>query len=634
MHPFPPPIFAQAPPGVAWPSPASSGLGGIALPTSGSQAPAPSTLGAKPTSLRASKTLPDLCPNIALPGSAFQPMSHDPTVPTPSGASAPESPSTVPSPHPPTTQPRRDASKRAPAQSLLQKTLIKVAKEAAPAALFPNPPPQAGEGANKAPRKSRKKKAPQTSPSAVPPVQDEGAPAAAPSSSAAPKSRKRKNCNNSESQVVDQEGVPPPKKRKTFAEKNPGPASEMSTFRVNDPRAKSSAPANQSSSSARPQFISPPAPVDHASGIEYPGGPYQYQQPQEGIPLGMQNTLQFDAPPAPVLDYDPQFAHQPAANAYDQSFPLEQYGMQPTGQFDTQDVPVFDYDAQLVYYLNPNAHEQSQSIPLEAYGMQLGQFDVQTAPTFYYDPQLLHQSDAYQLPQEPLPLVPQGLALPDAQHGPPLNRSYPPVKVPRVLYQVLPDGTLPPADPQAAYQNGRVHLHNLVCGETNTPIPPNPRGRYCITLLTGARLVDAQYKEGRRFYGNELYDPCTHERWVLRVKEILADDPPPETAAEGVPSASAQAPAPTCAPNSSSGAANARVDEIPVPVLFCQADVGPMPPSAVHVPHDQAAYDAFAPTLPAPEAPLEESHTVSSKIDDCQLGNELYNLFHLDSPQL
>ncbi|KAJ7681762.1 hypothetical protein B0H17DRAFT_1205574 [Mycena rosella] len=251
---YPPPIFAQA---------SSGGFSGLALPTSSSttQASSAKPTSTKPTSahtsLQSGQSFVEHYPGLALPGSGSQPLLRatpiaggHPTVPTPTqGASASKQPSTLPSTLPVPPPAKVHAPKHATGTSLLKPALIEAAQQADAASFLPFQP----EGQGKPPRQRKK------NPDAVmPPPQGEGPPpaTAAPSNEGTTKpSRKQRKKDKKIASPTPTSVVPPPRgekrardndeatddgpttsrKRTAFAKQNPGPASNMSVFKLDPP---------------------------------------------------------------------------------------------------------------------------------------------------------------------------------------------------------------------------------------------------------------------------------------------------------------------------------------------------------------------------------------------------------------
>ncbi|KAJ7137793.1 hypothetical protein C8R44DRAFT_975776 [Mycena epipterygia] len=338
MSSFPPPICAHAPPAAALPNPATphanSSFGGLALPTSGLQAPAPpSPALALPSS---AKSLAELCPNLAFPGSASQPLGHvapvavQHTLITPSGASTAKPPPTVlpRTPSVPAKASSTGGTKRVN-QSLLRTTLIDEARTIAPmpAALSS----QAGTEVDKTSLKRKRKLTP--------------AKARATAVASGSRNRANEQCapfllppphtpnGGIHCRVSGEE--PPVKKRNTFAEKNPSLAKEMSKFRVDLSQANAGRPAN----GARPRFIPPPAPVNRA-----PYGPFP------PVPYAVMQLAMHPEPQSMPADHAPQLAYHPDAyqlDAYQQ--PQMVYGMQPTMQSGPQSGPDVNHAVELPY---------------------------------------------------------------------------------------------------------------------------------------------------------------------------------------------------------------------------------------------------------------------------------------------
>ncbi|KAJ7172067.1 hypothetical protein C8R46DRAFT_137704 [Mycena filopes] len=127
-----------------------------------------------------------------------------------------------------------------------------------------------------------------------------------------------------------------------------------------------------------------------------------------------------------------------------------------------------------------------------------------------------------------------------------------PVRWPVTFVQVPPTGKIPPIgavnhrttttgeqpfvtgqqpiainkQPFVIDHKGFVRLDNLVCGPKNEPLPkilPGQNPMLLMSLYRGSELAARRKREGPSFYGNELYNPYTRERAVLRIVHNWAE---------------------------------------------------------------------------------------------------------------
>ncbi|KAJ7481188.1 hypothetical protein B0H11DRAFT_1235670 [Mycena galericulata] len=312
---YPPPITPQASQSGA-PSHATFDFGSLCLPTSGPQITSPASAATPSTD---PKSLAGMCPGIALPGSASQPLGSggtsgvQPTVPTPPGASSTCMP-------PPTLLPPQST------QGPPKEILVKETNRATEASIPPSQSSQVGEeAAVPSPKTRQSKKSKEKVAEVAPPIsQGDAVPAppnktqkskkakakAAPSGEGVPAppaaSRSRKRANDDS---AEENPVPAKKQRQTFAEGFPEVASHTTVLRFDPPQANDGdraqqPPARQRNIPLQPPVASTsqlvvqqdatqqPAPQQTAvqvQAVHYPGQPkalpqFLFQRPSPGQP--------------------------------------------------------------------------------------------------------------------------------------------------------------------------------------------------------------------------------------------------------------------------------------------------------------------------------------------------------------
>ncbi|KAJ6531252.1 hypothetical protein B0H19DRAFT_1384461 [Mycena capillaripes] len=133
---------------------------------------------------------------------------------------------------------------------------------------------------------------------------------------------------------------------------------------------------------------------------------------------------------------------------------------------------------------------------------------------------------------------------PSAEHGSqpasrdPDSQAGRPASYPVTLIQVPSGGLLspsldeaahyaPPADVQPSNNHlAFIRIDRLLYGKNNLPLPkPLPKGdKLIVSLFRGVALDERRRREGNEFYGNELYDPRTDARVVLRILRIMQSE--------------------------------------------------------------------------------------------------------------
>ncbi|KAJ7749558.1 hypothetical protein DFH07DRAFT_942066 [Mycena maculata] len=320
MHRYPPPIIAQASQSdvSGHATSTGSGFGDLALPTLSPQVPAP------PPSTTP-KSLAQMCPNLALPGSASRSFGHggtfriQPTVPTPSGASITTQPPTILPQH--TPRRRGSTTTQCPSRDLRRKTLVDQAQKAALTTPVPTPAsqsPQAGEGASIPPPKDKGKaardkgKQPEAEatiragtdkwpqPQAPPPVQPPHQGQASPPVASGSRSRKRRLDDR---EAIVEVTVP---RRRRRTRKDIG----MSVLRF---QLDTSATGVGRVPAPPPQrFIPPPPPANIAFHRPAHHQDAAHHQPQQSLPLGpMQQPDMVPPRRGPLVSYQGQLYRFP-----------------------------------------------------------------------------------------------------------------------------------------------------------------------------------------------------------------------------------------------------------------------------------------------------------------------------------